>query len=404
MSALTLARPDGLLVGEERGDGPAAILLHAGGERRGVWSDVAEQLQVWGYRSIAWDQRGHGQSNTVDVEHLPCFAADVAAMVSSLDAMPVLVGASLGGLASLLALAEAQLRAQVAGLVLVDVVPDPDPSRVRAFLSTTIGDLASHPIVEDVLSRADTLRAAARVLDIPTLLVRGGHSYITEDDVAAFVNLVPYARVSTIEDAGHLIARDAPNQLADRIADHLAAAEVRRRRIDDLLTRIWRDQPAHPTGSLGEHLQRTADTLEEWNEPDWIIDAGRLHAIHGTDGFTEASNLTDPSLIRSAVGARAERLIELYGRCDREKSYPTFATGEPVIVDRLTGRHERLTEEEVHALVALTVANELDVLTHDPATVAQHGIELATLFASWQPLLTPAARAAVDAWRETVTV
>jgi pimeloyl-ACP methyl ester carboxylesterase len=227
---LTLTRPDGRLAGTEVGTGPPVILLHAGGERGSVWSSVEERLASHGYRSIAWDQRGHGESSAPDIDHLPPFAGDVAAMVASLDASPVLVGASLGGLAAMLALADRGVRDRVAGLVLVDVVPDPDPARVRAYLSATTGDLASHPIVEDILGRADALRSAARKLDLPTLLVRGGRSTIVEDEVASFLELAPAARVRVIENAGHLVAQDAPLELADQIAVHLAAPDVVARR------------------------------------------------------------------------------------------------------------------------------------------------------------------------------
>src|SRR5271166_5956799 len=62
MTEVTISWPDGALVGTELGDGPVALLLHAGGEHRGVWTNVAEGLVRGGYRTLAWDLRGHGES------------------------------------------------------------------------------------------------------------------------------------------------------------------------------------------------------------------------------------------------------------------------------------------------------------------------------------------------------
>lgn len=395
MSDTFLRRPDGLLVGTDLGDGPVVVLLHAGGERRQVWSRVARDIAERGYRSVAWDLRGHGDSTAADADRLPAYADDVAAMVRSLDSAATVVGASLGGLAALLALEDSSLLAEVAGLVLVDVVPDPDPTRVRAYLRDKAGELASRPLVDDILGRAQALRRAAGNLDLPTLLIRGGLSPMRDDEVARFTDLVPQARVATIDQAGHLLAQEAPSQLVEQLAVHLREPAVRHRRIDQFLERIWQPQASHPTGDLADHLLRTGRTLEEWEAFDWICDAGRLHALYGTDGF--AADFTDarPALVRGAVGARAERLMSLFGRCDRERSYPTFLGSSPAVIDRSTGEREPLHNCEVRALAELTVANELDVTSHDRAIATQHGDALSRLFTSWSPLLGVQARRAV---------
>src|SRR3546814_2643087 len=67
--------------------------------------------------------RGHGESGwSADGDYrLDRFVDDLAAVLSDLPAPAFLVGASLGGLASLLAAGEG--RGPVAGLVLVDVAP-----------------------------------------------------------------------------------------------------------------------------------------------------------------------------------------------------------------------------------------------------------------------------------------
>ncbi|MCE3289817.1 MAG: alpha/beta fold hydrolase, partial [Caulobacter sp.] len=118
-----LQRPDTVLRFDQLGAGPDMLLLHAGGERRTVWRPVMRQL-AWQCRCTAYDQRGHGDSEGDRSAPVTVFGEDTVAMIAQLRA-PVVVGASLGGFAALLALD--QVERDVAGLVLVDVVPDPDP-------------------------------------------------------------------------------------------------------------------------------------------------------------------------------------------------------------------------------------------------------------------------------------
>jgi pimeloyl-ACP methyl ester carboxylesterase len=397
VTEIELYTVDGVrLVGTDVGDGPVALLLHAGGERRAVWAPISNALAGRGFRAIAWDQRGHGDSASDAVDELPRFAEDVAAMLGGVNAMPVLVGASLGGLAAMLALENASVRRQVASLVLVDVVPDPDPQRVRAFVAEAVPDISVFPLVDDVLGRADELRGAVSSLDLPTKLVRGGAGPIQDADASRFVELVNHARLEVVENAEHLVAQQAPDELAAHIAEELERPEVRLRRIRHLLERMGAAGQQHPSGILGDHLQRVGDTLESWQAPDWVIDAGRLHAIYGTDGLPAAFGDVHRAFVRSAVGAKAEQLITLYCRCDRAQSYSKLATRSPTIVDRSTGERQALTSEQLPAFMELTVANELDVLTRDAEIAARYGESLAGLFSRWTPFLSEPARVEVE--------
>lgn len=224
MKIQTLERGAATLVGTERGEGPAALLLHAGGERRGVWDRIADVLAYHRFRAIAYDLRGHGESSAEGAELLQTYADDVNAMLAVEAAPPLVVGASLGGFAALLALAVPDNRERVSGLVLVDVVPNLAPQRARAYLRELGIWIADHPLVEDVLGRLTDLCAAARKLDgVPTLLVRGGRSPMTDADVAGFLELVPGGRVRTVERAAHLVAQDAPAELAALLVEELGA-------------------------------------------------------------------------------------------------------------------------------------------------------------------------------------
>ena len=208
-----------VLRGEESGAGPAVLLLHAGGERRQVWRPVAELLVADGFRCVAYDQRGHGDCGG-SVDALAACADDVAAMVRAEPSGCVIVGASLGGLAAVAALADPAVRARVAGLVLVDVVPCLNPDRVRGFLSA--GGLLGRftEIVEDILTQVPRLEQITAELGLPFLLVHGDTgSSLTAEDIDRLTGLAPHAEVRLVPGAGHLIARDHPIALARALVE-----------------------------------------------------------------------------------------------------------------------------------------------------------------------------------------
>lgn len=92
------------LVGWEAGEGPAVVLLHAGGERSDVWEPVARQLVArHRVRCVAVDQRGHGASSGTG-ERLSDFGDDAATVLARQAGSCVVVGASLGGFAAIDAL------------------------------------------------------------------------------------------------------------------------------------------------------------------------------------------------------------------------------------------------------------------------------------------------------------
>src|SRR6188472_1095206 len=94
--------------GDLRGDptAPAVLLLHGGGQTRHAWGSTAAILAARGWRTLALDARGHGRSDWVaDGDYsLTAFAVDVRDVIDHLggSTSPVLIGASLGGLTSLL--------------------------------------------------------------------------------------------------------------------------------------------------------------------------------------------------------------------------------------------------------------------------------------------------------------
>src|SRR5690348_15116279 len=90
-------------------DGTPVLLFHGGGQTRHSWHHTAAALADHGWRTYNTDLRGHGESDW-DARgdySLDAFAADIRAIARTVTSRnpratkPALVGASLGGVASL---------------------------------------------------------------------------------------------------------------------------------------------------------------------------------------------------------------------------------------------------------------------------------------------------------------
>jgi len=251
---------------------PPLVLLHGGGQTRHAWDRTGPRLATLGWRVIAPDLRGHGTSAwSPDGDYdLGLFAGDIRALVAQLGDRPVLVGASLGGLGSLLAAGEAP-RAAVRALVLIDVAHRPDPRGARRIVEfmrrrpdgfVSVGEAAAavsahlphRPRPDDSARIRNNLRRhgdrwvwhwdprlldafedrmdppgmaerlldAARHADVPLLLVRGGISDVVREDIAAeFCDSVPRARRVDVAGAGHMVAGDRNEHFVDAIVPFL---------------------------------------------------------------------------------------------------------------------------------------------------------------------------------------
>lgn len=218
------------LVASQSGELPEILLLHAGGERRHVWRSVQARLSRSGITSIAYDQRGHGESGGSVGDGIEAFAEDAQRMLQAHPSIHLAVGGSLGGLSLFLAVAEGGVQSRLSGLALVDVVPAPDPSRVRSFLSREGDGLAQSPLVDSILSKSDAFTNAATKVALPLLLVRAGQiGPMSNNEVRRFRKFCPQLRVAHVDASGHLIARDAPLTLADIILDFSQIESVRER-------------------------------------------------------------------------------------------------------------------------------------------------------------------------------
>lgn len=241
--------------GDQRG---SVLLLHGGGQRRFSWHRTGERLARNGWSTFAFDSRGHGDSGWAsDGDYsMSALVDDAVAVIDLIGERPVMVGASMGGMTSLIAEGE---RGPVArGLVLVDIVARLEPrgvERIQAFMSGTPDGFATLDEASDAIAaynphrprprsldglrknlvqredgrwhwhwdprflrmgseperdtRYERAQRAARRIAVPTLLVRGAHSdIVSAEGVQEMRRLIPHAQSVEVSSAGHMIAGD----------------------------------------------------------------------------------------------------------------------------------------------------------------------------------------------------
>jgi pimeloyl-ACP methyl ester carboxylesterase len=269
---LSLTGSGGLPLAADRwGDpgAPAVLLLHGGGQTRHAWAGTCRALAAEGHCCVALDQRGHGESGWApDGDYaLDAFVADLEAVLAALARPPVVVGASLGGLATLLAAGESDdFRGRA--VVLVDVAPRLEPEgtgRIIRFMTGRPDGFASLEEAADAVAaytrqRAprrdleslkknlrqsadgrwrwhwdpaflgpggpsalldrERLLAAARGLARPALLVRGRESdVLSEEGAAELVAALPDAELVDVSGAGHMVAGDRNDAFTRAVSD-----------------------------------------------------------------------------------------------------------------------------------------------------------------------------------------
>lgn len=257
--------------------GKPVLLLHGGGQTRHAWDRTGRALAEAGFRAIALDQRGHGDSDWHEAGHyaFPDYAADAAVVArqvaQAMGERPVAVGASLGGIASLLTFGGEPV---FDGLVLVDIVPRMDPAgvdHIQGFMRAHAAEgFASIEEAGEAVARylphrprprsleglrknlrqspdgrwrwhwdprfldgprdvntdwkqvETDLENAARGLAVPMLLVRGGGSeLVTPEAAQAFMALVPDGHFVDVAQARHMVAGDRNDAFSAAILDFL---------------------------------------------------------------------------------------------------------------------------------------------------------------------------------------
>lgn len=257
--------------------GEPVIFAHGGGQTRHAWKGAAAQLAAsGGWRTVAIDLRGHGDSGWAGEGGygIEKFAGDLIAMADHTapgSLRPHVVGASLGGIASLVA--EGFVRpGSFATITLVDIVPrmsDEGRDRVTGFMGRHAEDgFATLEEAADVIAEylphrprpksleglkknlrhgedgrwrwhwdpafmggtrgtrgndwSDRLEQAVAAIACPIHLVRGRSSELVDEEAARhFRTVVPSAEYTDVEGARHMVAGDENDAFGEAVAAFL---------------------------------------------------------------------------------------------------------------------------------------------------------------------------------------
>jgi 3-oxoadipate enol-lactonase len=251
---------------EVRGEGPAVLFVHGYPLDHSIWRDQIDGLD--GYRRIAPDLRGMGQSDAPDLGYgMAIYAADLAALLDTLGVEDVvLCGLSMGGYVAFEFLRT--WRDRVRGLVLLSTRAEADNAetrRARDAAAAVARERGSSAVAESMLPKvlspttisgqpqvAERVRelmagtpvpgivgALAAMRDrsssesllptlagLPTLVLAGEADGLTPPDQArVLAQLIPGARLSIIPGAGHLPPVEHPAATTQALREFLASLE-----------------------------------------------------------------------------------------------------------------------------------------------------------------------------------
>lgn len=251
-------------------DAPVVLFFHGGGQRRNSWRGTARKIAQAGYHACTIDLRGHGDSDwAIDGDYsLEAYVQDIECVLSSFDRPTILVGASRGGQAALIA--SVRHPGHVKLVMLADVAPliaNLGIDRIRRFFDRSLEGFASIEEAIDVLSESfekapvteiarlrkamrvdgagrlfwhwdpktvsrsfinppsdlDAFESAAAHARMPVVLVRAEFSdIVTPESVQRFCDLTPQLIVVEAEGVGHMMTGDRNDSFANTLLDFLA--------------------------------------------------------------------------------------------------------------------------------------------------------------------------------------
>jgi 3-oxoadipate enol-lactonase len=251
---------------EVRGEGPALLFVHGYPLDHTMWRDQIDALD--GYRRVAPDLRGMGQSDAPDLGYgMNIYAADLVALLDALHIDDVILcGLSMGGYIAFEFLRH--WRARVRGLVLMDTRAEADSAegrRARDAAAAVAREGGAEAIAESMLpkvlapatlaGKSDIVERVRQIIgrtpvagivgalaamrdrlsseallptlgDIPTLVLVGEADALTPPDQArAMAQAIPGARLEVIAGAGHFSPIERPEQVAKLIREFVDSIE-----------------------------------------------------------------------------------------------------------------------------------------------------------------------------------
>lgn len=263
---------------DSEGDGPLVVLLHGFPESRISWKRQLPALAQAGFRAVAPDLRGYGDSpkpKGVENYGIPALVGDVAELIESLGGAPcVLVGHDWG---AVVAWSLAMMRPELVRKLVILNVPHPAaiarelqrsskqklkllyqlffqlpvlPELFMRFGGRTLLRRAGRYSEDEIETYARQWRAGSltpmlnyyramrgargemrkrfRRIEVPVLIIWGEREPVflasALDDLDAFVADVRIARVPK---AGHFVQRDAPERVSELLIEFAKSAECR---------------------------------------------------------------------------------------------------------------------------------------------------------------------------------
>jgi 3-oxoadipate enol-lactonase len=228
-----------------------------------MWKTQMALLQENGFRVIAYDLRGHGQSGVGDGQYtVELFVDDLVALLDYLKITKTVVcGFSMGGYVALRAIERNPER--FGALILCDTTSSADSNEARLRRATSIKIIKKDgvkPFAEGFLkavfseqsfstrqnivdearkmilsnstigvcgallamaSRTDTTEALSKI-SVPTLVLVGEHDAITPPAAAkAMHDRIQNSKMHTIENAAHMSSMETPNEFNEHLIKFL---------------------------------------------------------------------------------------------------------------------------------------------------------------------------------------
>jgi pimeloyl-ACP methyl ester carboxylesterase len=261
---VSTAQVSGITIGyDDEGEGPALLLVHGHPFDRSMWRPQTGEFARAGWRVIAPDLRGFGESTVSEALGWDVFARDLVALLDLLGAgEAVIAGLSMGGqiamefcrlfpgrvrgvvLAATFATGETaggrRRRADLAGRLLRDGMHDYATEVLPKMMSpASIGAMpaaAAHVLAmmrgappagaaAALLARAERPDYAGVLagLTVPTLIVVGTEDAFTPVSDAGYMHgLIPGAELVIIRGSGHLPNLERPAEFSQALRRFLA--------------------------------------------------------------------------------------------------------------------------------------------------------------------------------------
>lgn len=237
----------------DEGSGPAIVLLHGHAYDRSMWNEQIPVLAERGWRVIAPDLRGFGESEvTPGIVYTEEFADDLEALLEALEIdQAVILGFSMAGQIAMEF--SARHRQRVRALVLCDTVPQAEDLQGRrrrnvaadgiisegmdAYAEKVLGMMLSETTISQRPEVATTVRSmiaaapadgstaamrgrAARAdfnehlmtVDLPSLVIIGSDDAFDGGAGRHMAELLPQGTLVSIESAGHTPPMETPEE------------------------------------------------------------------------------------------------------------------------------------------------------------------------------------------------